>query len=129
MSNLQAVQGALDTYHSTYRNPTLGKLRLSKPYALFPDTPKPADTELAGKWPDDVWPNVDRPGVYLFLDANLEILYIGKTSLRQTFGARFYDWFKYEKGTRRCEVVGEWSQRPAYVATVPVQAPFEAPSL
>jgi len=128
MSNLQAVQPALDEYHNMYRNPNLGKLRVSKPYALFPDTPNPTDIGLAGKWPD-VWPDVDSPGVYLFLNANLDILYVGKTSLRQTFGARLYDWFKYEKGTRGCKVIGEWSHKPAYVATIPVKAPFEAPSL
>jgi hypothetical protein len=128
MSNLRAVQPALDAYHKAYRNPKLGRLRLCKPYALFPTTANPPGIKLAGTWPD-TWPDVDSPGVYLIFSARFDLLYIGKTSLGQTFGTRFYDWFRRERSTGRCRVIGEWSRRPTYVATIPVKAPFEAPSL
>jgi len=83
MSNLRAVQPALDAYHIRYRNPKLNSLLASKPYALFPDTESVAHVGLAGRWPD-YWPNGGCPGVYLFLDTDLDVLYVGKTSLTQT---------------------------------------------
>jgi hypothetical protein len=128
MSNLRAVQPVLDAYHNAYRNPNLGRLRLGDPYALFPEGPHPSGVKLVGRWPDE-WPNVDSPGVYLILSANLDILYVGKTSLRQTFGTRLSDWFRSETDTGKCRVIGTWSSSPTYVATIPVGAPFEAPSL
>ena len=129
MSNLRAVQPALDAYHTGYRNPKLRPLHSSGLYALFPDTSiPPAGVKFAGKWPE-LWPDVDNPGVYVFLDANFDVTYVGKTFLKQSFGTRFYDWFKREKNTGACSVVGVWKSPPAYVITVPVQEPFEAPSL
>ena len=128
MADLQAVQLALDAYHNTYRHPELSRLQLSKPYALFPDAP--SRFELSGQWPDDYWPNVNSPGVYLIFDATLDLLYIGKTSL--DFGSRLAEYFQYEKSSRRCKIVEpeQWKAGPpAYVSTVPVQAPFEAASL
>lgn len=98
-------------------------------YALFPKQSKSAAIKLAGSWPA-LWPDVDSAGVYLLFDTNFNLLYVGKTSLRQTFGSRFYDWFRRDKHTGGCRVIGEWSRKtPAYVATIAVQLPFEAPSL
>jgi hypothetical protein len=128
MSDLQAVQPALDAYHNTYRNPTLKRLRLSDLYALFPSTASSHGFKPAGSWPG-VWPNVDNPGVYLVFDANLKVLYVGKASLTQNFGTRLAEYFQYEKSTGSCEVRGGWSRRPEYVGTIPVEAAFEAPSL
>jgi hypothetical protein len=117
----RAVQAALDTYHSTYRDPTRNRLQLSGLYALFPNAPEAASFEVIGGWPD-YWPNVDSPGVYLIFDANLDLPWVGKASFARTVGSRLSDWFQYEN-------VGSWSRNPAFVATVPVEAAFEAPSL
>lgn len=126
-STFGRIQKLLYAYHKKYRNSALRPLRVSGLYALFPPKSKPP-FKLIGSWPD-LWPNVDSAGVYVIFDASLNPLYVGKTSLRQNFGSRFYDWFCRERDTGGCRVRGVWSHKPAYVATIPVQLPFEAPSL
>lgn len=130
-TSLRAIQKALDVYHASYRNPNLPRLQVSPPYDCFPNAKSHCDTAVAGEWPD-YWPNCNSPGVYLFLDKDLqEILYIGKVSWHQTFGKRFYDWFQNEKDTGRCKVHKDvyWQHDQRYIATIPVSHAFEAPSL
>jgi hypothetical protein len=130
MTNLQAVQAALDAYHNGYRHPKQSRLRLSGVYALFPKNPIPSEIEVAGKWPDDYWPNCDSPGVYLVFNNKLDLLYVGKASLTQTVGGRLSEYFHYGPD-RGCTFApgSSWKHNPAFVATIPVSAAFEAPSL
>lgn len=96
MTNLRAVQAALDAYHNGFRNPKQSRLQMSGIYALFPNNPTPSDIEVAGCWwSDDYWPNCDCPGVYLIFNERLDLLYVGKASLTQTVGGRLSEYFHY----------------------------------
>lgn len=123
MTDLQAVQAALDNYHNSYRHPSLPGLHASGLYALFP----PAGSTPANatwSWPD-TWPDVENAGVYFIFDSKLTLLYVGKALI---LGRRLSEWFQYgERGG--CKVIGTWTTRPEYIATVPVTAAFEASSL
>ena len=124
MDNLQNVRTALERYHSSYRNPSLPKLELSGLYALFPSASERPAYRIEKSWPD-YWPDVDASGVYFIFDHSLDLLYVGKAAI---LGRRLSEWFQYSD-SRDCKVIGTWSRRPEYVATVRVSAAFEASSL
>jgi hypothetical protein len=128
MSNMKEIEKALDFYNMEYRNPKLRKLTLSVLYSLHPDRSETSSSDL--KWPADKWPDVDKPGVYLVLDQEKKVLYVGKASLGRTIGSRLLTHFQYAKdGSKSCVPVGAWSRPPSYVITIGVDKAFEAPSL
>jgi len=124
MANLQDVSAALRKYHTSYRNPSLPKLELSGLYALFPSASDRPACKVEKSWPD-YWPDVDDPGVYFIFDHSLDLVYVGKAAI---LGRRLSEWFQYND-SGDCKVIGTWSRRPEYVATVRVSAAFEASSL
>jgi hypothetical protein len=116
MKDLPHIREAIAIYHDGHRHPKHDKLMLSGLYALAADAPAPPGEELAGKWPE-VWPNTASPGVYLIFDGGLNLLYVGKA--QNQLGYRLSAHFQGGKTAPACRIVEQWSQRPAYVATVP----------
>lgn len=118
------IRDRIDTYHRTYRHPSLIEPQVSGLYSLFPHERPGSSHELC--WPK-TWPNADRPGVYLIFSKELELLYIGKAAV---IGSRLGVYFQYDHdGLRGCKVVHDWSVPPALVVTVALGEAFEAPSL
>ena len=130
---INKVQEYLDKYHKLYRNTNLKLFSLSEIYDLFPlKNNKPR--EMASKaWPD-YWPNADKRGVYLILDIDLSVIYIGKASMNNDLGSRLSDYFMYKnRGKGPCKIIKEesWDIRPEFICTIPVDddKSFEAPAL
>ena len=119
---------AVREYDENYRSAKMGKLEISEPYDMAPEkgeTRIPCD----GKWPD-MWPYASRAGIYAFIDKNLEVVYVGKASLRSTLGARVSSYCGYATD-RSCQMYHRWTSLPRYLVTVavPEDTPFEAPAL
>jgi hypothetical protein len=68
MAHLSDVRKELARYCQRYRHPKLPPLELSGLHSLFPEKYKKLPKEVTARWPDDDWPNGDKPGVYLFLN-------------------------------------------------------------
>jgi excinuclease UvrABC nuclease subunit len=81
------------------------------------------------------YPNCGSPGCYLFYNATNELLYIGKTSLRNTLGSRIsaHICWNSERSLLVPKEPESWSKYgyglPRYVQTVATRHPYEAPSL
>lgn len=125
---LEEVNHALDQYRAKYRRSDLPDLRASGLYALFPDE---AQTASAASGWNQEWPFSNETGVYLIFSGSGRLLYIGKASMNHCIGGRLSNYFGADKATKRCRVEHEWSERPAYVATVavPRDMKFEAAAL
>lgn len=100
-------------------------------YALFPDLINNKGLPVKYSWPDDTWPGVDKPGVYIFLDENGKILYVGKAT---DLGTRLGEYFKhvnYPHNTRCHITYDNWSSKPFYIiiASVSPERPYEISSL
>jgi len=132
MRGLPEARKELDRYSRSYRHPKLPALQLSDVYALFPANYARLPKGVTAGWPDK-WPNADSPGVYLILDRQLNISYIGKASMGSTLGARLSSYFAYAKdGSERCRIVHDsWDIQPEFVATIamPSRMAFEAAAL
>ena len=127
MSDLERVRTFVSEYHAHYRNPSLSSLEVSGLYCVSPDAAE--RSEASSAWPE-TWPYAWYPGVYLIFDSNVSLLYVGKASFGAGVGHRLSAHFCFESdGSRACKVRGSWSARPAFLATIPVEEPFEAPSL
>lgn len=129
MSDLSDFYVALDEYRNDFRRSDLRDLKVAGLYDLFPERELVA-TERRFNWPES-WPNSDMAGIYVFLATDLEILYIGKTSMNSFLGARLATYCGYaEDNTCRLKHTG-WTVEPRYVLTVgvPDDMPFEAPAL
>jgi outer membrane cobalamin receptor len=116
------VLDALHRYQTLHRNAARPAFVTSGIYGLDHEHGRlhGADHE----WPED-WPHHDKPGVYLVFDAEMKLLYIG---VSHWLSVRLEKHFKYGPD-ESCRIEGTWSSRPAYVLTVAVSEPFEAPSL
>lgn len=83
--------------------------------------------EIEHKWPD-CWPNLEKTGVYMFIDAEGYMVYIGKAN---SFGSRLSCYCKYN-GEKGCKLKQDtWQKEPRFVITVavPDSTWFEALSL
>lgn len=76
-------------------------------------------------WPA-TWINSGKAGVYMFLDENLEVAYIGKSN---HFGYRLSNYFAYDN--KKCKAKHTWITIPRFVVTiaVPDNSRFECTSL
>lgn len=112
-------------YHETYRNPNLAQPSVSGIYQLFPNE---SDCEIAlHRWPE-IWPQNEKPGVYMVFDTYMRLLYVGKAAkLGQRLGAHF----QYTKdGLKNCRIAtGGWSTKPAFLITIALEKSFEASSM
>lgn len=125
MTTLAEVLSGVEAYHDHYRHPSLPAPSVSGVYSLWPGEYPVDDPSLA--WPH-AYPQADRPGVYLVLDANKNLLYIGKSA---GLARRISSYFRYARdGSKACEVVHpQWSRRPVFLVTVALGEKFEPPSL
>jgi excinuclease UvrABC nuclease subunit len=97
-------------------------------YALFPD--EEITLEVGHRWPG-LWPDGGGPGIYFVFGSEGQLLCVSKASMNSSMGARLSHWFKMERPSGRCAVVHGWTERPAYIATLPIPADltFEAPAI
>ncbi len=125
MKNYNEIREIIENYSIKYRNPSLDKIEVSELYDLFPD--KNTDHNVELKWPKSVWPFCGRSGAYLYLDDDLNIMYIGKAN---HFGYRFGQCFKKD-ANGSCIVIDSRIGSPRFVVTiaVPAESWFEAASL
>ena len=134
MSKLNDARVAIERYIAQYRRPDLPPLDSSGLYVLFPDAHVPPGEAVEGRWPEDKWPHADRRGIYMILNRELEVLYVGKAS-QGPIGGRLAHYFKYNPDRKTCRVVhagpGGWSSPPIYVVVVavPDELAFEAAAL
>lgn len=121
----QEVLEVILEYHDLYRHPRLAKPVLSEMFSLFPEIGH--GSECKQHWPA-AWPNADRPGIYMFFGADLELIYIGKAAC---LGVRLGQHFRYADGRGSGCVMAQsgWKKVPHFVATVAIAEPFEATSL
>jgi len=128
VSTFKDLAGALSTYCESYRKEGLPPLALSPLYDLFPAETNQSKN-VGSSWPDS-WINTDLAGVYAFLDNDLNVLYIGKVSMKSSLGSRLNKYCKYDND-RQCKLVDSWKGNPRYVVTIPVSdnMRFEAPAL
>ena len=107
-STLNEARNLVNSYNQKYNT----TFELGREYSLFPTS----DDEYGFK---DTWPSNEHGGVYLILDDNRNVIYVGQTKY---FGQRFYTYFKDEDGT--CVPVHNWSTTPKAIITIP--APDDA---
>lgn len=84
---------------------------------------------LNSQW-NETLPDALHPGCYIFYDADMRLLYIGKTSLRNTLGSRVSSYFGNDPVSGGAlPKHGGWTSPPAYLQTIKVNFAYEAPSL
>jgi len=127
-AKLTDFSAAVREYEEKYRSPSMSPFEISEPYDLFPDKGGPA-VQCAGKWPEK-WPHADSAGIYVFLNDNLEVVYVGKASFRSVLGARLSSYCGHAPD-KSCHLYHKWTSMPRYVVTVavPNDTRFEAPAL
>ena len=126
---LTDLQCAVNEYCENYRYPSMEKFLSGPAYDLFPTDP-PGKLECSSEWPD-TWPNSDYAGIYAILDSNAYILYIGKSSMNSSLGARLSSYCRYGPN-KSCHLKYDgWTRKPRYIYTVgvPKATSFEAPAL
>lgn len=102
--SLTNAQKLIEEYNRLYGT----SFTTTDPYRLFPG--EDGEYEFKNK----SWPCNGRAGVYLIMDENCDIIYVGQTL---SFGYRFYQYFKDKNGT--CVVRSQnWSKEPAIIVAV-----------
>lgn len=110
-------------YETVFRNPNRPKFVISQKYDLYP-----LSQGLENSWPHS-YPFAERAGVYVILDEDNNILYIGKSS--KYIRGRLSSYFKYGEH-EECQLKHDgWTTPPKYVITIPMEADssFECASL
>lgn len=123
MAKLDEAKTLIHDYESKYRNPELIPFLISDKYDLFP-----TESDSTNCWPES-YQYGDRAGVYLIMDAEDNVLYIGKSSvaIKTRLGILFG-----RNANKPCNVKDpNWTKTPKYVVTiaVPIDSPFECASL
>ena len=114
MKKLEEGIQEIKLYQENFRHPKLGEFKNRGLYDLYPE--RVTEQKVAESWPAQ-YTNCGDAGIYLFLNEDLEIVYIGKT---KHFGARFGRYFSYIKGTKTCNLNDKWNTNPRFIVTVPV---------
>lgn len=130
MATLNDALETIDYYIKTYRKPNLPQLDISGLYDLFPGEMNKLDVQVSEFWPES-YPYGDRKGIYLVLNEQLKLLYVGKASLGSCIGNRLNSYFGYDEN-KKCKLKhSTWSERPRFLMTiaVPIDLGFEAPAL
>ena len=127
--SLSEIKEALRVYHDRIWPEDVAPLEWSGLQALFPELE--LAPEVTSRWPE-ASPSGSRPGVYFIFGSGLRLLYVGKASMKSNIGARLSSHFKYDGSPARgCLVVGNWSEQPRCIATVPLpdEMAYQAPAL
>lgn len=116
----------IESYKEDFRKEGLPALRESALYDLFPK-----NQELENCWPNK-WPHNGEAGVYAIFDEDLNLLYVGKSSMNNSIGSRLSSYFGFETD-KSCLIKQPtgWSQSPRFVQAiaVPEGMRYEAPAL
>lgn len=106
----------IDQYSEKYRGPNLEKFEIGNQYFLFPNS----EIQNKSGWPKK-WQFCGNAGVYLFIDKNDEVIYVGETT---HFGNRFGSYFS---GKIDNLLKHNWSSKPHSVLQikVPSESSFE----
>lgn len=107
----------LKEYHDKYRNPNLTSFKLSPIYHLFPNKTLNETKEYEHKWPNP-YPHEEKSCVYLILDDEYKIIYIGQSEKVQY---RFSSYFTYDKDKKNCKIKGNWKGDPHYIYLIPIE--------
>jgi excinuclease UvrABC nuclease subunit len=99
-------------------------------YAIQPSFPLSEPYHLAREWKAKTIPHADRCGCYFFYDEEGHLLYIGKVSLSHTLGRRTTHYFRWDaEASVPVPKDSGWTAPPAWLQTLCVNEPYEAPSL
>ncbi len=129
MAKFKDLVSSVSEYANRFRHPDLPHFEIGPAYDLSPEKGATA-MECLRKWPD-TWTNNNNPGIYAFLDHDLNVVYIGKSSMSSFLGARLSSYCGYDE-EKRCKLKHTgWTVLPRYVWTVgvPSELAFEAPAL
>ena len=129
MKTYDDALAAIKNYEDEHRHPGRPRFDISLPFDLFPHVGPPC-LKCDQVWPG-IYPHASRAGVYLILDDQARVLYVGKASMRNDIGSRLGTYFGYAVDRTTCNVRGSWTNQPRFVVAVdvPVDSLFEAPSL
>ena len=129
MTDFERLVDEVNTYTKKFRGINLEPFELGPLYDLFPckDT-----NNLNAKlgW-NQTWPSNGKPGIYVFLSENGEVLYVGKSSSNSTVSARLSAYCAYGED-KKCKLKHDsWKVEPRYVwiVGVPNITWFEAAAL
>ena len=124
MAKSENALSLISDYENTFRHPDLERLKISGLFDLYPE--KESKHKAEKSWPNE-WIDCGSAGVYMFLDENLEIAYIGKA---KHFGYRFGSYFAYNDD-KKCKIKNTWKTIPRFVITiaVPDQSKFESAAI
>lgn len=111
--SIRELQQAIDRFNTELPRPKIEKLILSEPIRVT-DSERP-------------YPNGGSPGVYVFFDEDLRVLYVGKATLTNNLGHRLGTHYFYGDGRPKCPK----AEGVSFLATIPVPAEqsFEAAAL
>ena len=94
-----------------YQNRYNTRFEISEIYSLFPKGEEYGFTVS--------WPFLNEGGVYLILDENQNVIYVGKADI---FGKRLYGHFREDKETGECVIQGpNWINKPHYIINIKVE--------
>lgn len=118
MKKLDKLKEIINKMNNDYPRPKMEPLAISELY------------DLANDWPKKEWPNSKQAGVYVFLDQNLNMLYVGKASCSNNIGSRLGGYFKYGENIQT-KTKDPLHEIVRYVITVavPEDHSFEAPAI
>lgn len=106
MTDRSRIELTISEFNQNYPRPGIKPIYLDQEYDIVRDWSK-------------TYPNAGYPGVYIFMDAMDNLLYIGKTSFNSNLGKRLGDYFKY--GTdRSCEIKNSYYQEIRKIITIPL---------
>lgn len=109
--NIDKVLEFVAEFSEKFRGKNLKEFEKSKNYDLFPE-----NDDTYG-WRTGEWPNNGRYGVYLIMDKDENVIYIGES---KNIGKRLSDYFKYADD-KSCQIMhNNWSKAPKYVCSIAV---------
>ena len=129
MITLENIIENINEYCKKYHLNVISENYWKNIYCLFPK--EVDDSSYTAYWPSSYNSiNGDKPGIYIILGKQMNVLYIGKASLNNRINKRLASYFKYEKVGKGCHVNhSNWTEKPYYIVGFPVEFPYEASSL
>jgi len=119
MNGLKELDEVIEYMNTNYPRPNMVPLVRSEPYSLEND------------WPS-IYPNADSPGVYVFFDHSMNLLYIGKASCGADIGSRLDKYIEYGPDNKykfKQDKVKYSATRFLATISVPDYRSFEAPAV
>ncbi len=111
MKDIDKIQSAINDLNTNYPRPRIGLIAIDGQYDLENDWPK-------------AYPNVKSAGVYILLDSNNSLLYVGKTSCDSSFGKRFNQYFMYGED-KKYKVKNKYYAEVKKILTIPLPSGHE----